>query len=205
MTTDQVLTAERSPTRAERRRLLRRALTRSLAGAALLIALYYLAPLEDLRGVPVWLSLSVGLLILTVVILLQVRGITQSRYPGLRAVEALAVTAPLFLVLFAASYVVLAQTDAANFSPPQLNRTGALYFTMTIFATVGFGDITARSQIARVLVMTQMTLDFVIVGLVVQVYREAVNVGRRSSASVSPAVGPRKAPRDTGPSQGSQP
>ena len=204
MTTDQVLTAEQPPTRAERRRLLRRALVRSLASAALLIALYYLAPLEDLRGEPVWLSLSLGLVILTAVILLQVRGITRNRYPGLRAVEALAVTAPLFLVLFAAAYVVLAQAGATNFSPPQLNRTAALYFTLTIFATVGFGDITASSQTARVLVMTQMILDFVILGLVVQVFREAVNVGRRHSGMPGLTDRPDRAARDTGPSEGSQ-
>ena len=185
MTTDQVITAEQSLTRPQRRRILRRALTRSLASTLFLVALYYLAPMDQLRGVPLWVSLSAGLAILVVVILLQVRRITRSRYPGLQAVEALAVTAPLFLLLFASAYLVLAQADPANFSTPQLNRTDTLYFTLTVFSTVGFGDITAISQTARVVVMIQMVLDLAVLGLGVQVYRGAVNVGRQRSGTVT--------------------
>ena len=185
MTTDQVITAEQSLTRAQRRRILRRALTRSLASTIFLVALYCLAPMDKLQGVPLWVSLSAGLTILVVVILLQVRTITSSRYPGLQAVEALAVTAPLFLLLFASAYLVLAQADPANFSTPQLNRTDTLYFTLTVFSTVGFGDITAISQTARVVVMIQMVLDLVVLGLGVQVYRGAVNVGRHRSGTVT--------------------
>ena len=185
MTTDQVITAEQSLTRAQRRRILRRALTRSLASTIFLVALYCLAPMDKLQGVPLWVSLSAGLAILVVVILLQVRTITSSRYPGLQAVEALAVTAPLFLLLFASAYLVLAQADPANFSTPQLNRTDTLYFTLTVFSTVGFGDITASSQTARVIVMIQMVLDLVVLGLGVQVYRGAVNVGRQRSGTVT--------------------
>ena len=83
-------------------------------------------------------------------IVLQVWGITRARCPGLRAVEALALTAPLFLVMFAGVYVVVAQDNAANFSTHELTRTDALYFTLTVLSTVGFGDITATSQSARV-------------------------------------------------------
>ena len=185
MTTDQVITAEQSLTRAQRRRILRRALTRSLASTIFLVALYCLAPMDKLRGVPLWVSLSAGLVILVVVILLQVLRITRSRYPGLQAVEALAVTAPLFLLLFASAYLVLAQADPASFSTPQLNRTDTLYFTLTVFSTVGFGDITAISQTARLIVMIQMVLDLVVLGLGVQVYRGAVNVGRHRSGTVT--------------------
>ena len=185
MTTDQVITAERSLTRPQRRRILRRALTRSLASTIFLVTLYCLAPMDQLRGVPLWVSLSAGLVILVVVILLQVLRITRSRYPGLQAVEALAVTAPLFLLLFASAYLVLAQADPASFSTPQLNRTDTLYFTLTVFSTVGFGDITASSQTARVIVMIQMVLDLVVLGLGVQAYRDAVNVGRQHSLTVT--------------------
>ncbi len=99
--------------------------------------------------------------------------------------EALAITAPLFLLLFASAYLVLAQADPANFSTPQLNRTDTLYFTLTVFSTVGFGDITATSQAARVIVMIQMVLDLVVLGLGVQAYRDAVNVGRQRSGTAS--------------------
>jgi hypothetical protein len=160
-------------------------------------------PIQDLQGVHLAVSLSVGVAVLVAVIVLQVRAITRSRYPGLRAVEALALTAPLFLVMYATAYLVLAQDDAANFSTHQLTRTDSLYFTLTVFSTVGFGDITATSQSARVLVMVQMVLDLAILGLGVQVYRGAVSMGRRRSAA---QAGDRLTTKDgTGHPEGTQP
>jgi voltage-gated potassium channel len=120
MTADQATDAGQALTRAQRRRLLRRVLVRSLASTVILVALYYVLPLQDLKGVHLGLSLTLGLAILVFVIGLQVRGITRSRYPGVRAVEALALTAPLFLLMYASAYVVLAQDSAANFSSHQL-------------------------------------------------------------------------------------
>jgi voltage-gated potassium channel len=187
MTTGQGLDIGQLPSRAQRRRLLLRTLLRSLVSAAVLVALYYVLPLQDLRGHPVWVSLSGGLVVLAVVVLLQVRAITTSRYPALRAVEALALTVPFFLVMFSSAYFVLAQDDAANFSTHQLTRTDSLYFVLTVFATVGFGDITATSQTARVLVMVQMVLDLAILGLGVQAFRSAVQVGRKHSRPVAPS------------------
>lgn len=188
MSSDQGLQVGQALTRAQRRRLLWWVLVRSLAGVAILVALYYLLPWQDLRAVSVWRSLVVGLLILVAVILLQVRAIVASRYPGLRAVEALAVSAPLSLLMFASTYLILAQDNAANFSTHQLTRTDALYFTVTVFSTVGFGDITATSQSARVFVMVQMVLDLVILGLGVQVYRGAAAAGRQRSQSAGGAL-----------------
>jgi voltage-gated potassium channel len=185
MTTGQVLGAGQSLSRAQRRRVLLRTLFRSLASAFLLLALYYLAPIQDLQGVHPAVSLTVEVAILAVVIVLQVRAITRSRYPGLKAVEALSLTAPLFLVMYATAYVVLALDSAANFNTHTLSRTDSLYFTLTVFSTVGFGDITAASQSARVLVMVQMVLDLVILGLGVQAFRGAVSVGRQRSAAVT--------------------
>ena len=44
---------------------------------------------------------------------------------------------------------------AASFTEP-LTRADALYFTVTVFSTVGFGDITAKSETARVVLIVQM-------------------------------------------------
>ena len=54
----------------------------------------------------------------------------------MRALEALAITIPLFVLLFASTYVVMAALSARSFSQP-MNHTNALYFTVTVFATVG--------------------------------------------------------------------
>jgi len=198
MTTGQVIGAGQSLTRAQRRRVLLRTLFRSLVSAFVLVAIYYLAPIQDLQGVHLAISLSVEVVVLAVVIVLQVRAVTRSRYPGLRAVEALALTAPLFLIMYATAYVVLALDSATNFNTHTLSRTDSLYFTLTVFSTVGFGDITATSQSARVFVMVQMVLDLVILGLGVQAFRSAVSVGRQRSAAVAGSQPEGEDPADHG-------
>ena len=73
--------------------------------------------------------------------------IAGSRYPGLRAAEALGLIIPLYLLLFASTYFLMERASAANFTQP-LTRTDALYFSVTVFTTVGFGDIAAKSETA---------------------------------------------------------
>ena len=131
---------------ARRRRLIVIGLLRASATTAVLVAAYYLLPLDHLAGVPLGVSLAAGLLVLTAMSVYQVRAIIKARYPAIRAIEALAATAPLFLLLFAATYYLMAQADLSNFNVHSLTRTDALYFTVTVFATVGFGDITATSS-----------------------------------------------------------
>lgn len=157
----------------------------ALATAVVLVALYYLLPLNHVKNVP--LTLAVGLVILLAVIAWQLRAIVRAKYPAVRAVVALAVTVPLFVLLFASVYFVMARASPANFSTHQLTRTDALYFTVTVFSTVGFGDITPASQSARLVVTAQMILDLVVLGLGIRVFVWAVQLGRRQAPA---ATGP---------------
>ena len=164
--------------KAERRRLVAIGLVRSSVTAIALVAAYYLLPLDRLSGVSLAVSLAVGLLILTGIAAYQVRAIIRHRHSAVRAIEALAITVPLFLLLFAATYFLMAQANTGNFNVHALSRTDSLYFTVTVFATVGFGDIAATSQVARVVVIAQMILDLLVLGLVVKVFVGAVEIGR---------------------------
>ena len=60
-----------------------------------------------------------------------------------------------------------------------MTRTDALYFTVTVFSTVGFGDITAVTEAARVLVTGQMIADIVILGIGVRIIVDAVKRGQQ--------------------------
>lgn len=166
----------------DRRRLVVVALARAVTPLIALIALYYLAPLDHLHGGWAAFALVVGLLAAVGVAVYEVRAILRASYPAIRAIQALATTAPLFLLLFATAYYLMAQAGH-NFNVETLTRTDALYFTVTVFATVGFGDITAVSQHARLLVTVQMLLDLLILGLGVRVFLGAVQVARDSRAS----------------------
>jgi len=165
-----------------RRRRRRTALgvLRSLATTIVLVVLYYQLPLDHVKNVPV--TLVVGLVILAAVTVGQLRLIGRSAFPAIRAIEALATTLPLFLLMFASAYVIMAEANPANFSTHTLTRTDGLYFTVTVFSTVGFGDITAASQSARVVVTVQMLLDLAALGLVVRAFVSAVQSARQHAA-----------------------
>jgi hypothetical protein len=60
------------------------------------------------------MSLAVGLLALTGIAAYQVSAIIRHPHSAVRAIEALAITVPLFLLLFAATYFLMAQANTDN-------------------------------------------------------------------------------------------
>lgn len=166
-----------------RHRLLIRGLLRSLASAVVVVGLYFLGPFDALRIFPLGVALALAGILLAVVAIWQIRAILRSPYPGIRGIEALAITAPLYLILFAATYFLLSLDDPSNFSVEGLTRTDTLYFTVTTFSTVGYGDISAASQGARVLVTVQMILNLLVLGAGIQVFMGAVKRSRNSRSA----------------------
>lgn len=61
--------------------------------------------------------------------------------------------------LFACAYYAIGTTK--DFGQP-MTHVDALYFDLSTFTTVGYGDITARSQLARGIVSTQLVIDLVL-------------------------------------------
>lgn len=168
-------------TASARRRLVLASLLRSTLTVTVLIALYGLMPLDRLldTGAAIWLV--GGLVVFTAVITWQVREIAVSDTPRLRAIETLMVGLPMLLLIFAAVYVVLEHNQPDSFTEP-LNRVDSAYFTLTVFATVGFGDITPRTELARLIVMLQMVVDLVAVGVIARVIIGAVEVSVQRKA-----------------------
>ncbi|WP_405486171.1 potassium channel family protein [Streptomyces sp. NBC_00096] len=164
-------------------RLLAGPLLRSAASVVLLTALYYLAPMDRGFGTLTLVLLVLGLALFGGLIAWQIAAITHAEHPRLRALEALATGVPLFLVLFSATYFLLSKELPDSFTEP-LTRTDALYFTVTVFATVGFGDIAPTTQAARVLTTAQMAADLIVVGVIAKVLFGAVRIGvaRRGEA-----------------------
>ena len=123
--------------RRTRRRLLLRAFVRALLTVTVLVVLYYTLPMDHEFDTVAIVLLLVGLLVFTIVVAWQVRAILRSDYPAVQAVQTLAAAIPLFLLLFAAAYFLMGRDQPETFTE-SLTRTDALYFTITIFATVGF-------------------------------------------------------------------
>ncbi len=90
--------------------------------------------------------------------------------------EGLATTFPLVVLLFATTYFVMDQYQAHSFTQG-MTRVDSLYFTVTTFATVGYGDITPVTESARLTVILQMVVDLVLIGLVARAFVNSVRTG----------------------------
>jgi voltage-gated potassium channel len=163
-------------------------LLRSCASIVVLLVLYYAAPLDRPLTVRTGLVFVTALLAFGGAVAFEVRGILVSVRPRLRAIRALAVGVPLLLVVFASAYCTVDAQQAGAFSE-SLSRTDGLYFTVTVFSTVGFGDITAQTELARILVTIQMIVGLLTVGIIAKVVLGAVRVAetrRRAQPDLTP-------------------
>jgi hypothetical protein len=159
-------------------------LLRVLVSMAMLFAAYFLIPTRRSgtgSDVP-WLILE--LFVFGVVVAIQVPAIVNAKYPVVRAVETMAILITVYLLIFSRVYLANSLYNASSFSTP-LDNVTALYFTVTVFATVGFGDIVAATNSMRLLVTLQMMLNLVLLGLVIRLVTSAARrgVARRGAAS----------------------
>jgi len=169
----------------ERSQIVRTGL-RALVSAGALVTLYFIAPLP--RGAHATLvpHVAVAMALFTAVLTFEVRSILKSDQPMLRAAVAMATVIPLFLVSFSWIYLTMSQTNVAAFGT-HLSRVSALYFAITVFSTVGFGDITAKTDPARLVVSLQMLADLAFIAVVVRIIFGAASRGQKRRESQTEA------------------
>lgn len=139
---------------------------RTILVLAAMLAAFYLLPARtaDFTSSPRWIG---GVLLLAGLAALFVRQTKiQIHAPEDAAVrlESLFYMVALNVFLFAFIYFVLATAYPTEFAD-LTTRTDALYFTVSTIATVGFGDIHAVGQPARILVTVNMIFNVVFVGV----------------------------------------
>jgi Ion channel len=127
-------------------------------------------------------QLVLGLVALAGIVAWQVRAIIGSEFPRVRVLQALFVAVPFYVLTFAAAYFLIAGSGNANFAEP-LSRTDALYFSVTVLSTVGFGDITPKSEIARLVVTIQMIANLILIGVGARTLLGAAQLGLRRRGS----------------------
>ena len=89
---------------AQRRRLIFWAVLRGVLSTTVLVVLYYALPLDaPWNGDPA-VRILIGLLVFAGITAWQVRTIAGSRYPGVKAFEALGLIVPFYLLVFASTY-----------------------------------------------------------------------------------------------------
>lgn len=168
--------------RRQQRNVITRSGLRILVSVILLFVLYGALPVADRTGLGTLIELLIGLVVFAALLGWQVLKIMGAEHPELRAAEALAIAVPVVLIVFAFTYLSLSKAQPGSFSEP-LNHVRSIYFVITVVSTVGFGDITPKTDAAMILVSFQIMLDLVLlVGIVRAVFFAAqVGVRRRQS------------------------
>lgn len=151
-------------------------LLRSGIVVTVVFAAFVLLPL---RGEHWWIGVGVGTLMLAAMGPMALRHafrILNAEKPLMAAFTSLVEMLAMLIAGFAAVYYAM-NTSSAEVTGLD-TRVDAIYFTVTTLSTVGFGDITAASQAARIVVTIQIVFDLLFLGVAVRVISTAAT--RRS-------------------------
>jgi voltage-gated potassium channel len=154
----------------------------------LLVAGYLWAPWGRRVDTSVAFQLTVWLVVLALVLLWEVRGILRSLHPWRRAAESAALSVACLVLPFASTYVLMAEATPGSFTEP-LSRLDGVYFTVTVFSTVGFGDITPVSESARAVVTVQILADLVLLGVIARLVFWAAQTRHRGLRAARQGAG----------------
>lgn len=137
----------------------------------LLTLCYYMLPpggrLHDGATAARWIGSLVALSGFVLLVLRSLRAARADRSFTTRA-EAVLTVLYVMVLVFAITYGMIATHMPGEFHGIE-NPTDALYFTVTVAATVGFGDITAAGTAARLVVTVHMLVNLIYVGTALRV------------------------------------
>ncbi|MET9211925.1 MULTISPECIES: potassium channel family protein [unclassified Nocardia] len=96
-------------------------------------------------------------------------------------------------VVFSLYYFRLQQLQPGQFQG-LTTRTDALYYTMVTLGTIGYGDVHAVGQAARIATMVQIVFDLVVLGTLISIATNSVNTriaaaDRAAAARATPGAG----------------
>lgn len=160
-----------------RRRALAIIIVRSTVIVAVILAVYFLLPTNlpvSQWGEAAWL-LILGLLFVGV-LAWQVRRIIRSSVPGAVAIEVWVIVYVMFQTVMASVHLMTDVADPGSYTEP-LDHVGALYFTAAIGTTVGFGDISAVSDGARLITTAHMVAGLAFIGVAAKLIVAAAKAG----------------------------
>jgi voltage-gated potassium channel len=147
-----------------------RRLRSRIGQVVLLLAIYYLLPIRETTSVPDQVMRGAfALLVLVAVVTWITREVVrQSQRTAEVNQDRLLLLVVVGLMFFALIDLVIARTGPSEFVGLE-TKTDSLYFALTTLATVGFGDVHAEGQVARVLLIAQMIFNVAVLTRAAQV------------------------------------
>ena len=141
-----------------------------------LVVAYFVIPLEGSLAFRL-AAYALGLALVILVVVRQMRLHLTSREKDVR-IDSLALAIVLSVLLFALAYYTVSSSDqSAEFSGLS-TRVDALYYSLTVATTTGFGDVSAESQLARSMVSAQLVFNMLIVATAVPLLTRTVRERR---------------------------
>lgn len=138
-----------------------RRVVRLAVAVTLLCVVYFSVPLTREIGRGEVAQIISSLLALALLGFMVVWEVRQQLVDQNRNIDRLALAMAVAVLGFAIGFYLMAERD-----PDQIaglhTRLDSLYFTMTTLLTIGYGDIHAKGQVARGLVLVQMVFNVAI-------------------------------------------
>ncbi len=123
-----------------------------------MILLYGYAPEPVDVHLPSMIALCIAFLVIYLIIVgALLRRVRQRRHLTFAGMILLIVLVVFFVLSFSWLYRVLESINPASFSEP-FTDVSAIYFTIAVLSTVGFGDIRPLDDLSRAVVTIQMVL-----------------------------------------------
>jgi voltage-gated potassium channel len=128
----------------------------------LVLGAYAVVPTSDPFNTGSLARLSTVVVLLVGSAWVMIRQLRLSAFDGDRNIDGLLLAVVIMTVTFALTFYLLEMRDPGQVA--HLNtKVDALYFTASTILTIGYGDVHAVGQTARVLVLIQMVFDVVFV------------------------------------------
>ncbi len=158
------------------------------------VVLYFVVPLTRPLPQPDYVvKAALALLVFALLAFLVVRQLKLQVVDGEdRSLDGLVVVVVAVVLVFALTFYLLEDRNPGQV-PGLETRVDALYFAMTTLLTVGFGDIHAQGQVARVLVIVQLVFNGVFLAAAANVASARVRTVVEARAQARAARG--QAPR----------
>lgn len=164
-------------------------LLRNAAAVICALLLYYNVPVARrpdgalMGGVSATVAFLVGVIGLLWLVTRQIRRYLAAPEGAGQQVDGILLLLMVVIVFFAQFYFRLEIHDPSQFDGLS-TRTDALYYTIVTLGTVGFGDVYAVGQGARIAVMIQIVFDLIVIGTLLAVMTSSIvrargEIGRR--------------------------
>jgi hypothetical protein len=151
-----------------------RVIARIAGASAAALVVFLVVPLDHDLAMVVAIVVLLGILLLLLPLTVRhALRIERSKEPLVDAAQSLCTLLALLVIGFATVHYATEQQFADQYAGLE-TKIDALYFSMTMVSTVGFGDITAAGQGARVVVTLQMLFDLVFVGVAIRLLGRAL-------------------------------